>query len=130
MVCSTDRLFGCWEAGSIKARSVSAGIHARAEQVTRFILARKTDALTFECGTAAQQTIFDALQCHMRRSMTMDRRYLPTPTDFPTVADKEFQEVITENNNQPQKCLGQAAPAQVYPHPPEPHRHYSVELQV
>jgi len=53
-------------------RSVGGGIHTEAERVSRFIFARKTNALTAECGVTAQHSVFGALPSHARLSVTMD----------------------------------------------------------
>ena len=42
------------------------------------------------------------------------RRYYPKGTDFTQISETELQDVITEINNQPRKCLGWKTPSEAF----------------
>jgi len=61
-----------WESDSIVgAKTVGDGIHPEAARVSRFIITRKTNALTAERQITAHHSIFSALSPHARLPVTM-----------------------------------------------------------
>ena len=59
-------VFGHWESDSIVgAKTVGEGIHTEVEPVSRFIIARKTNALTVEWG--AQHSTRSSMPCLLAR---------------------------------------------------------------
>jgi len=68
------------------AKTVGEGIHTEVEPVDRFIIARKTDALSAGCKSTAQHAIFSAPPPCARLSVTMDngtQDVPPLPAESP-----------------------------------------------
>src|SRR6218665_2107299 len=80
-------LFGYWESDSILgAKTVGEGIHTEVEPVDRFIIARKTDALSAGCKSTAQHAILSAPPPCARLSVPMDngtQDVPPLPAESP-----------------------------------------------
>jgi transposase, IS30 family len=63
---------GHWEGDTVEGKGHKGGIHTEVERVSRFLAARKVEAITSVQTIVVQQEIFEKLPCTLRRSTTLD----------------------------------------------------------
>ncbi len=63
---------GHWEGDTVVSKGQRDGVHTEVERLSRFLVARKVNAITSEATIAVQRQIFAAMPAGLRRSTTLD----------------------------------------------------------
>lgn len=69
---NTRTVFAHWEGDTVEGKGHRDGLHTEAERMSRFIMARKVDAITSESTILVQQRMFADLPSKARKTTTLD----------------------------------------------------------